>query len=265
MRIAPVFAVLVGIASAQPVDQTHPAWRLVPMAEFGFGYDGEGMEKDWNDASGTITGVGGQCTYYSPKEDSMGWALVVEVSGDMLSADIEGTKKLPDNRDIGSTLSRSGFGGRVQTGPFYRMLGMWGNSGGLFGAKWTFADGDGNWYREDYTLSFGVYTEIGSDPWAREGFRAGLMGARLGGSETWSGLYKEGVVSDSSEWLREGFQVGGSVEYWRGPIWAQVVGNLASVDLRHRSEEGSTGEGTTWQLGLRLGYRFAMGNLAGFR
>lgn len=264
MRTAFAIAALAGIASAQTV-QTHPAWRVVPMAEIGYAYNGGGMEGEWNDATGLLTGVGAQCTYYSPKEDSMGWALVGELYGNMFSADIEGTKLLADGTGSGSTLESSTFGASIQTGPFYRMLGIWGNSGGLFAVKQNFTNGDGAMYREQYTLAFGIYTEAGSDPWAREGIRLGLRGARLGGSEEWPNLYNSNAISDSTEWLREGFEVGGMAEYWRGPIWAQVSGSLSSVDLRHRSEEGSTGEDMSWQIGLRLGYRFAWGNLAGFR
>lgn len=261
MRIAAVLAVLAGIASAE----THPAWRLVPMAGLGYGYDGEGIDKPWNDVYGFASGVGGQATLYSPKEDSMGWALVVEATGDVFSGDIGGNKTLPDMTESGTGFSRTGFGTRVTTGPFYRMLGLWGNSGGLFGARWDFTDGDGAWYREDYQLAFGVYTEFGSDPWAREGVRAGLSGARLGGSETWSGVFWDGVVDDSTEWLTEGFEVRSQVEYWRGPVWARLDAQIATVDLRHRSEEGSTGTRTTWEIGAKVGYRFAWGDLTGFR
>lgn len=261
MRIAFALAVFAGLASAE----THPAFRIVPMAGIGYGYDGQGFEKLWNDASGLQSSVGAQCTFYSPNEDSMGWALVAEVSGDMLSASIEGSKQGPDNSLLGSDLSRMGTGLRVQTGPFYRMLGLWSNSGGLFGARWTFSDGSGAWYRDDYALSFGVYTETGTDPWAREGVRLGLAGARVGGSETWSGVFTDTTVSDSAEWLTEGFQLGGMAEYWRGPVWAQLNGQITALDLRHRSEEGTTGERVTWEIGLRVGYRFALGNLAGFR
>jgi hypothetical protein len=261
MRTAFVLAALAGLASAQ----TKPAWRLVPMGEFGYAYDGGGMEKAWNDATGLRYGVGTQCTFYSPKEDSMGWAVVGEVYGNMFTADIEGSKLLADGSESGSSLEAMTFGGRVQTGPFYRMLGLWGNSGGLVGLKLDYTNGDALLYREQYVLSFGVYTEVGSDPWAQEGIRVGIMGARLGGSEEWPSLYNETAISDSTEWLLEGFEAGGMVEYWRGPFWGQVAGSMTSTDLRHRSEEGSTGEGFTWQIALRLGYRFSWGDLKGFR
>lgn len=265
MRVAFVLSALAGLASAE----THPAWRLVPMAEIGYGYDGVAIENSWTDGAGLNASVGGQGTFYLPKEDSMGWALGTELRGSMLSGDLDGALTVPDGTPSGSSFSQTSFSGRVQTGPFYRMFGLWGNSGGIFGIDYKTTEGDLKWEREDYALVFGLYTEIGADPWVREGVRVGLSAARIGGEQTWTKIFDEvdeAVVSDSSEWLTEGFEVRAGIEYWSGPAWARLGGQMTSVDLRHRSGgEGSQGESMSWTIGLTLGYRFACGNLAGFR
>jgi len=261
MRIAIALSCMAGLASAQ----THPALRLVPFASVEHASEGGGMNGDWTIASGTRFGVGGQATLWIPKEDSMGWAIAAEAGLGSFSGDLEGTRKVPDGSPSGSSSSASSYQARIQSGPFYRMLGLWGSTGGVFGANWEFTESDPGWYREDYALFFGLYSEAGTDPWARQGVRGGAMLGRLGGDERWEAIYGQGVISDSLEWLREGFEGQAQVECWRGPVWAQVVVHAASTDLRHRSEEGSRGKGTDWSLGLRVGYRFGMGDLEGFR
>ena len=175
MRIAFVLVAFASLAAAE----THPAWRLVPMAEIGYGYDGVAVEKSWTDGSGLRMGVGGQATLYVPKEDSMGWALTGEIKGNTLSGDLGGALTVPDGAPSGSSFSQMDFGARVRTGPFYRVLGLWGNSGGLFGVNWAFTEGDLKWQRDDYTLAFGLYSEVGSDPWGpRRGAHRLVGGSR---------------------------------------------------------------------------------------
>jgi len=264
MRIALVSS-LVCAATAATLAQGHPAWRVIPNVECGYGSDGGGVNGDWTEANGTVLGGGVKGTLYVPKEDSMGWALEANLGARTLLADLGGTLKVPDGTDMGASATQTGYSARLQTGPFYRALGLWGASGGAFGVDWSSMEGDKRWFREDYALFFGVFSELGSDPWAKQGVRAGLMLGRMGGEQTWEGLYTGETVRDSSEWLREGFEGEGAVEYWRGPVWAQLVGRAGSTSLRHRSEEGSRGDATTWSIGLRVGYRFALGNLEGFR
>jgi len=261
MRFAIALVFMATLASAQ----THPAWRLVPYGQAEYNSDGGGMNGDWTIASGPRLGLGGQATLYVPKEDSMGWAVVLEANGGMFTGDMEGTLKVPDGSASGFTLNQSFYDARIQSGPFYRLFGMWGTSGGVFGYNWNTSASELAWSKEDYALFFGVYSEFGSDPWSRNGARLGVSAGRLGGSETWTAIYPGKATSDSLEWLREGYRAEAKVEYWHGPIWAQLVAGTSSLDLRHRSEEGSTGSSTEWNVGLRLGYRFAMGDLKGFR
>lgn len=264
MRIALAFT-LVCAATAPLLAQSRPAWRAIPHAELGYGSDGGGMNGDWTVASGTQFGGGAKGTLYVPKEDSMGWALYGDLGMRSLMADLEGTMRVPDGAPSGGAATQTTYSARVQSGPFYRLLGLWSASGGVFGIDFSTMESEERWYREDYALFFGVFTEAGSDPWAKQGVRGGLMLGRMGGDQVWDGLYSGETVRDSSEWLREGFEGEGSVEYWRGPVWVQLVGHANTIGMRHRSEEGSRGDATNWSVGLRVGYRFAMGNLEGFR
>ncbi|MCB9495624.1 MAG: hypothetical protein H6686_01925 [Fibrobacteria bacterium] len=257
-----VFA-LVCSACLAPV-HAQLAWRAVPHAELGYGSDGGGMNGDWTVGAGIQAGAGFTGTLYVPKEDSMGWALQTNMGVRSLSGDLEGTMKVPDGARSGATMSQMTGFAHFRTGPFYRFLGLWGASGGQFGVEMSTTEGETNWFREDYSLLFAVFSEGGTDPWANQGVRCGVMLGRLGGDQVWSGLY-DGKVTDSLEWLREGFVGEGSIEYWQGHLWGQLVGSANSTTLRHRSEEGSRGEGTNWSLAIRLGYRFAWGDLGSFR
>lgn len=261
MRIAIAAMFMASMASAQ----TKPAWRMIPFAEGAYVSDGGGYEGDWTVGTGTRWGAGAQGSFYQPKEDSMGWALILETRAGSLSADLEETMEAPDGSPTGATMEQTSYGARLQTGPFYRMLGFWAASGGVFGADWVYSEGETTWYREDYTLLFGLFTEVGSDPWAYKGVRVGGLLGRRGGDQVWDGVYGEGAISDSLEWLREGFVGEARVEAWRGPVWGQLVMGASQESFRHRSEEGSTGEATNWSIAMRLGYRFALGNLEGFR
>lgn len=261
MRIAIAAMFMATMATAQ----AKPAWRLLPFAEGAFVSDGAGFEGDWTVGSGLRWGAGAQGSFYQPKEDSMGWALIVETRAGAMSGDLEGTLESPDGSATGSTIEQSSYTARLQTGPFYRMLGFWAASGGVFGAEWVFSEGETTWYREDYSLLFGLFTEVGSDPWAPAGVRVGGLLGRRGGDQVWDGVYGDGAIADSLEWLREGFAGEAKVEAWRGPVWGQLVLGATQESFRHRSEEGSTGDATNWSIALRLGYRFALGNLEGFR
>lgn len=265
MRIALVFSLVCAATAPLMAAQSRPAWRAIPHVEFGYGSDGGGMNGDWTVASGTQFGAGAKGMLYVPKEDSMGWALYTDLGMRSLMADLEGTMKVPDGAASGASATQNTYFARIQSGPFYRLLGLWGASGGVFGMDLSTTESDERWYRQDYALFFGVFSEIGSDPWAKQGLRGGLNVGRMGGDQIWDGLYSGETVSDSSEWLREGFEGEATIEYWRGPAWAQLVGHANSISLRHRSEEGSRGDATYWSIGLRLGYRFALGNLEGFR